>query len=75
MIQFPEVQRKAQAELDIVIGHDRFVNITDRERLPYLNAIVLELYRWIPVAPLGARLPLYDLARVLTDLTQAFHIW
>ncbi|KAI0691239.1 cytochrome P450 [Cerioporus squamosus] len=50
---FPEVQRKAQAELDAVVGHDRMPTIADRERLPYLNAVVLEILRWIPVAPMG----------------------
>ncbi|RPD66668.1 cytochrome P450 [Lentinus tigrinus ALCF2SS1-7] len=50
---FPEVQRKAQAELDAVIGPDRMPTIADRERLPYLNAVMLEILRWIPVAPMG----------------------
>ncbi|RDX53248.1 cytochrome P450 [Lentinus brumalis] len=50
---FPEVQRKAQAELDAVIGADRMPTIADRERLPYLNAVVLELIRWLPVTPMG----------------------
>ena len=51
---FPEVQRKAQTELDAVIGDDRLPTIADRERLPYLNALVLEVLRWMPVAPMGA---------------------
>ncbi|KAI0824640.1 cytochrome P450 [Trametes gibbosa] len=50
---FPEAQRKAQAEIDAVIGNDRLPTIEDRERLPYLNALVLEVLRWIPVAPIG----------------------
>lgn len=50
---YPEVQRKAQAELDAVIGPDRLPTLADRERLPYLNAVMLEVLRWIPVAPMG----------------------
>lgn len=50
---FPDVQRKAQAELDAVIGPDRIPTLEDRERLPYLNAVYLEILRWIPVAPMG----------------------
>ncbi|KAH9894363.1 cytochrome P450 [Cubamyces lactineus] len=50
---FPEVQRKAQAEIDEIIGHDRLPTLDDRDRLPYLNALVLEVLRWIPVAPIG----------------------
>ena len=53
MTCFPEVQRKAQAELDAVIGSDRMPTIADREQLPYINALLLEVLRWIPVAPLG----------------------
>ncbi|KAI0751468.1 cytochrome P450 [Daedaleopsis nitida] len=53
MTCFPEVQHKAQAELDAVVGHDRIPTLADRERLPYLNAVYLEILRWIPVAPMG----------------------
>ena len=53
MSRFPEVQSKARAELDAVIGCDRVPTLADRERLPYLNAVYLEVLRWIPVAPMG----------------------
>ncbi|KAI0723015.1 cytochrome P450 [Earliella scabrosa] len=53
MICFPEVQRKAQVELDTVIGPDRIPTLADKDRLPYLNAVYLEVLRWIPVAPMG----------------------
>jgi len=49
----PEVQIKAQTELDAVIGPDRFPEYNDRASLPYVNAIVKEVLRWNPVAPLG----------------------
>lgn len=47
------VQKKAQAEIDAVIGDGRLPQFEDRERLPYVNAIVKETLRWLPVAPLG----------------------
>ncbi|KAI0370175.1 cytochrome P450 [Pilatotrama ljubarskyi] len=50
---FPDVQRKAQAEVDAVIGHDRLPALQDRDKLPYLNALVLEVLRWLPVAPMA----------------------
>ena len=53
MTCFPEVQRKAQVELDTVIGPDRIPTLADKDRLPYLNAVYLEVLRWIPVAPMG----------------------
>ena len=54
MALYPEVQRKAQAEVDAVVGTDRLPDINDRDRLPYVNATYLELLRWLPVAPVGA---------------------
>ncbi|EIM85531.1 cytochrome P450 [Stereum hirsutum FP-91666 SS1] len=53
MTLFPNVQKKAQAEIDAVIGHERLPTHADRERLPYVNALVTEVLRWNPVAPLG----------------------
>lgn len=53
MTCFPDIQMKAQAEIDAVIGQDRLPSIADKDRLPYLHAIMLEILRWMPVAPLG----------------------
>ncbi|KAJ2935732.1 hypothetical protein H1R20_g1362, partial [Candolleomyces eurysporus] len=48
-----EVQMKAQAEIDSVIGSDRLPLISDRQSLPYVHAIVKEVSRWHTVAPLS----------------------
>ena len=53
MALYPEVQKKAQEELDNVIGNDRLPEFSDRDSLPYINAVVKELLRWNPVLPLG----------------------
>ncbi|KDQ62054.1 hypothetical protein JAAARDRAFT_448042 [Jaapia argillacea MUCL 33604] len=53
MTLYPEVQKKAQAELDTVVGTDRLPSPADREHLPYVDALVKEVYRWHPVGPLG----------------------
>lgn len=53
MIQFPHVQRKAQAEIDRVVGTDRLPSFEDRDKLPYINALVKEAIRWWPIAPMG----------------------
>ncbi|PBL03489.1 cytochrome P450 [Armillaria gallica] len=50
---YPEVQVKAQAELDAVVGHTRLPNFDDRAQLPYINAVVLEALRWNPAFPMG----------------------
>ncbi|KAI4727065.1 hypothetical protein E4T49_05178 [Aureobasidium sp. EXF-10728] len=53
MSMFPDVQRKAQEELDRVTGNTRLPTHADRDSLPYLNAIVEEAQRWHPIAPMG----------------------
>jgi cytochrome P450 len=53
MTLYPEVQSKAQAEIDAVVGLDRLPTIQDREQLPYVNALTVELLRWFAIAPLG----------------------
>ncbi|KAI7510220.1 putative cytochrome P450 [Hortaea werneckii] len=52
---YPSVQRKAQAELDNVLGPNptRLPTTADRPNLPYLNAVVEEAQRWHPIAPMG----------------------
>ena len=53
MSLYPEVQKKAQAQLDAVVGPDRLPEFADRARLPYIDAIVKEILRWHPVGPMG----------------------
>ena len=48
----PEVQRKAQEEIDRVVGHDRLPNAQDRKDLPYADAIMREVARLNTVVPL-----------------------
>ncbi|KAI0628180.1 cytochrome P450 [Trametes polyzona] len=49
----PDVQKKAQEELDRVVGRNRLPDFEDRDNLPYINAIVKELTRWNIVTPLA----------------------
>lgn len=53
MTLFPDVQRKAQQEVDSVIGNDRLPCADDWDALPYIRAMCLETLRWLPVGPLG----------------------
>jgi cytochrome P450 len=53
LVLFPQVQRRAQAELDAVIGRDRLPTLNDRPRLPYIEALCKELMRWNMVTPVG----------------------
>lgn len=51
----PYVQSRAQAELDAFLGSEptRLPAASDREDLPYINALVKEVWRWNPSVPLG----------------------
>jgi len=53
MLLYPDVLLKAQQELDAVVGNDRLPSFTDREDLPYTNALALEVIRWHNVGPIG----------------------
>lgn len=53
MVMFPGVQRKAQEEIDRVIGSERLPKFEDRDQLPYIGATVKEAYRWLPTSPMG----------------------
>ena len=54
MVLNPEVMRKAQEELDRVVGKGRLPEFSDRGDLPYIDAVVKELLRWNPPIPLGS---------------------
>ncbi|KAF9025565.1 cytochrome P450 [Hymenopellis radicata] len=53
MVAHPEIQRKAQEEIDRVVGRERLPQLSDRPSLPYIEAILRETLRWQPVAPVG----------------------
>ncbi|KAF8513276.1 cytochrome P450, partial [Gautieria morchelliformis] len=53
MVLSPEVQKKAQAELDAVVGPNRLPEFEDRNDLPYINALCKEILRWHPLLPVG----------------------
>jgi len=53
LITYPDVQRRAQAEIDSVIGSDRLPTVNDRAKLPYIRSVVAESIRMWPAAPMG----------------------
>lgn len=54
MTLYPDVQKKAQAELDAVVGMKRLPAFEDRPSLPYCEAMFTELLRWNSPAPICA---------------------
>lgn len=53
MVMYPEIQRKAQKQLDDVVGDDRLPHFSDRSQLPYIDAVLRESLRWQQVLPMG----------------------
>jgi hypothetical protein len=53
MTLYPEVQRRAQAEIDHHLGNSRLPDFSDEGALPYVQAMLKEVLRWHPVAPLA----------------------
>jgi len=54
MTLFPHVAKKAQEEIDAVVGTDRLPTFDDREHLPYIDALLKEVLRWNAVTPTAA---------------------
>lgn len=53
LIRHPKVLARAQQELDTIVGRDRLVSESDLPRLPYLQAIIKEVFRLHPSTPLS----------------------
>lgn len=45
MVHHPEVAKKAQAEIESVLGKDQLPTLNDRPDLPYIDCIVKEVMR------------------------------
>ncbi|KAI9571602.1 cytochrome P450 [Boletus coccyginus] len=69
MVMNPEAQKNAQAQIDAVVGNTRLPTIDDRPSLPYVDAILREILRYSPPAPLSA-----PRAIVADDTYAGFHI-
>ncbi|XP_054913118.1 cytochrome P450 2J4-like [Poeciliopsis prolifica] len=53
MIYYPEIQERVQAEIDAVIGPSRQPALSDRENMPYTDAVIHEIQRMGNILPLN----------------------
>ncbi|CAI2352585.1 unnamed protein product [Caenorhabditis sp. 36 PRJEB53466] len=53
VLNSPEVQEKMHEEMDRVIGSDRLVTTADKNRLPFMNAVINESQRCANIVPLN----------------------
>jgi cytochrome P450 len=54
----PAILKRAQAELDSITDRERLPSFDDKDRLPYMHAVILEVLRYNTVTPLGAQIRL-----------------
>jgi len=80
MALHPDVQRRAQAEIDRVVGKDRLTTIKDQKALPFTMAVIKEVLRFTPVVPTGlphrvTRDDVYQGFRIPKGATVIANIW
>ncbi|KAK0495455.1 cytochrome P450 [Armillaria luteobubalina] len=80
MMQYPDIQRAAQNEIDMVLGNQRLPNLGDQSSLPYISALLKEILRYSPAARLGVphrviEEDTYDGYRIPRDTTVIANIW
>ena len=53
MINYPDVQHKIQQEIKTVVGNSRRPVLADRQNMPYTEATLMEVMRYMSAVPNG----------------------
>ncbi|XP_072050911.1 cytochrome P450 2J4-like [Amphiura filiformis] len=53
MMAYQDIQKRIQQEIDSVVGRHRLPRLSDKDKLPFTSAVLLEIQRIGSVAPLG----------------------
>ncbi|XP_069602821.1 cytochrome P450 2C11-like [Ranitomeya imitator] len=69
LLKHPDVEERIHQEIDKVIGRDRAPCVEDRSHMPYMDAVIHEIQRYIDLIPMGSP------RKVIRDVTfRDFHI-
>lgn len=49
----PEIQKRGQEEIDQLLGGERLPVLSDQDDLPYISAMIKEVYRWHTPLPVS----------------------
>ena len=77
---YPEIQKKAQEELDRVVGRDRLPNVEDEQNLPYCHAIIKEVERvhnpfWLGTPHVASEDFVYEGQYIPKDTVVVLNTW
>ncbi|KAL0575892.1 hypothetical protein V5O48_006092, partial [Marasmius crinis-equi] len=53
MVHHPEYQKRAYEEIVSVVGENALPDLSNRESLPFVDAIAQEVFRWNTIGPIG----------------------
>jgi cytochrome P450 len=53
MVLYPNIQKKAQDDIDRITGGGRLPTFADKTSLPYISCVVWECLRWNPATPMA----------------------
>ncbi|XP_071368980.1 cytochrome P450 2F5-like isoform X2 [Centroberyx affinis] len=51
LIKYPNIQEQMQKDIDTVIGKERCPNMEDRKSLPFIDAVIHEVQRFLDIVP------------------------